>query len=122
MKSFWTAVIIFSVMIMMIIANSLYMSKITTNLCEMLRNISEPADYQCIQQIIRFENYWKKHCNIIKLSTTSDEINSISSAIIKLKYLALELEESEFEVVRHQLLHAICNIRESEQLSLENII
>lgn len=121
MKSFWISITIFTLMICIILLNSLYISKTTDKLCLMIQTISPPTTEQCNSQIVALEKYWKKHNRIIKLSTPASQINIISNEIIKLKQLALSLEISDFEVTRYQLISTIYNIKTAE-MSIENII
>ena len=122
MKSFWISITIFTAMIIMIVLNYFYISKITNELCDKLQSLPEPTDPQCNQQITELEEYWENHYLIIKISTASTEITNISNEITKLRYLAIEFETSDFEVTRHQLLNAIYDIKKSEKLLIENII
>ena len=122
MKSFRISIVIFAVMILIIISNYLYISKISNQLCAMLQSIPSPTTPQCIQQIVILEKFWDKHSNTINLSTTATKTETISSDIVKLKHLALNLEISDFEVTRHQLLSTIRNIQKAEKLSFKNII
>ena len=122
MKSFRISIAIFSVMILTIISNYLYISKISDQLCAMLQNIPSPTSPQCIQQIVILEKFWDKHSSTINLSTTAIKTETISSDIVKLKHLALNLEISDFEVTRHQLLSAIRSIKKTEKLSFNNIV
>ena len=122
MRAFGISIIIFVIMLLIIIFNYLYVLKTIDNLYTTLQAVPPPTNANCFQQIIAFEQYWNKHSKIIKTSTTASEINFISGSIVKLKLLALDSEVSEFEIVRHQLLKTIYNIKKEEKLSLENII
>ena len=122
MKSFRMSIAIFAVMMLIIILNHLYILNTADQLCTILQSLPSPTSPQCIQQIVILEKLWEKHSGTINLSTTSAKTEAISNDIIKLKHLALNLEISDFEVTRHQLLSTVRNIKKSEKLSFKNII
>lgn len=122
MKAFWISIVIFATMVLIIILNYLYILQITDKLCTILQGIPSPTEPQCVQEIIVLERFWEKHHGIINLSTAAIKTDTISSDIVKLKTLALTFEISDFEVTRNQLFNAIYSIKETEQLSLKNII
>ena len=122
MKSFRMSIAIFAVMMLIIILNHLYILNTADQLCTILKSLPSPTSPQCIQQIVILEKLWEKHSGAINLSTTSAKTEAISNDIIKLKHLALNLEISDFEVTRHQLLSTVRNIKKSEKLSFKNII
>ena len=116
------SIAIFAVMMLIIILNHLYILNTADQLCTILQSLPSPTSPQCIQQIVILEKLWEKHSGTINLSTTSAKTEAISNDIIKLKHLALNLEISDFEVTRHQLLSTVRNIKKSEKLSFKNII
>ena len=117
MRSFIVAAIILSLIIVIVIVNSVYViSKIDllSNLCE---NLNENSSAESVHELV---TKWQSCCAIIALSVHKSEIERVENAIHALYNFRERPDEFNYQLA--VLKEALNSIANNQKLSLDGII
>ncbi len=121
MKTFIFSLIVFALMLTGIIINYFYINKVSDKLYVMTSEAPAAGDEGCYAALSQIDEYWQKNHDIVRLSVSFIELNSVSDAIVSMKSFAETGEESEYENSRQILLNAIHEMRRLESFKLSSI-
>lgn len=121
MKTLIFASVVFTLCIVAVILNCIYITSTTDHLLSTLNEgIDSPKDYSEI--LNKFENAWEKNRFIISVSVNRLEIEEVDRLVARAKS-QLEISDTVgLETTLGELSEAITDIIETEKLSLEGIL
>ena len=115
MKSLKISLVLFSMLIICIIINSLYIYHSAARLSEAACTITDE------QSINELENFWKTNKQYIGLSISETQLDHISRLIISIKCNYRSQNDSELKKDIALLIDAAEDIRRYEKFSIENL-
>lgn len=120
MKSFFSSLAIFTLMLGSIIWNYLYIGET----CAVLREKIEllPACSQAEAAVEDLVAYWEKESGKIGISTSQHIIDKMNDCLSELRYAAANNDAQFFECARYRATSVIKEIEDAESLQLENWI
>lgn len=116
MRSFVVTAIILLIMIIMILLNSLYVTKITEKI-ELLV-LAEDFGSDSVEEL---EVIWNKAHPILSLSSSYTEIDRMSELITELKFYSENGNRREKDRIRLLIKDTASDIRRTEEFDFENI-
>lgn len=120
MKTFYTALCVFSLLCLIIICNVFFIAQTEETLSHMLYTL--PCCKEAKESLDTLNTFWQKRRIAASLSVSFDAIKEMDDRLTEL-YSALQNgEEKEFEKARALALNAAERLSRLERFSLENII
>ncbi len=121
MKSFVIAVIIFSLLIIAISANSIYMNKSVTSLIRAVEAIPEPDTEGFYEALEASFEEWKKIKKTADLSCSYSELSRIDLAFEDMAIFASEKNHSDYTHTKNLLIYCLSELTRLEKLSFTQI-
>ena len=120
MKSFFSSLAIFTLMLGMIIWNYIYIEET----CATLNQKTEflPACGQAQAALEDLVCYWEQESTMIGISTSQHAIEKMNECLSDLCYAAANNDVQIFECARYRAITVIKEIKDAESLRLENWI
>ncbi len=118
MKSFWTSVCIFGLLIGIIIWNSIYIHRVCRELTEAAKEL--PAYEDGATALAVLTEKWERESIYMELSVSHNSINKISDCLYEWKSAAKVGDEAEYERCRYLFLSIINQITRAEGVSISN--
>ena len=119
MKVFWTSIILFTLLIIAIIFNSLYMHRTAESAQEVLISLDEAETRT--ERIAALEKIWETNRDRIEFTVGARKVIRIDELFTKLKWTNASGNESEFQATRSLLISAMEELLHNETLSLSAI-
>ena len=123
MKGFLVILCLFSVMLLAIFANCLYiegLAKDSISTFEQLIPFSPSTS--ALEQITNIQTRWKENKKFIQITVNHTEIELIDNAVDELLVYARGESAEEFEKARQLAINAFEELRLSEHLTFTNIL
>ena len=121
MKSFTIAVVLFTTLVVIIIANSLYITSETQRLIEIANGLPDFDDERLSQSIDLFENGWRRFRAIADISCSYNEMSKIDMAIADLRVFIKENNRSDYEHTRTFIIIQLKELARLERISLNGL-
>lgn len=120
MKSFFSALAIFLLMLSMIIWNYFYMEET----CSVLQAKIEllPSCEQAVAAVEELVDYWESESSKIGISISQHTIDKMNDCLAELRYAVANHDVQFFECARYRAISIIKEIQDAESLQLENWI
>lgn len=118
MKAFILSSVIFLILIILIVINSIYIHKSCDEMQEILRAIS-PTDKVKINNLCSF---WENHKMIFSISIHDSQIEKISELTESIKSAATNGDDAEFNKSIILLNGVLDEIKKNEEISFQGII
>lgn len=118
MKTFIISMIIFSILIALVITNSIYIHKITDRMLALSLAIS-PNDFDGANNLSLF---WQKHRLFFSISVHDSQIESITEIIENIKSAAALGNDAEFNKNIILLSELLEELQKIEEISFQGII
>lgn len=118
MKSFLFASSAILILILLVVANGIYISNVTKELEEMAKELT-PDD---ISEIVEFSDFWKKNEGLICFAVSHNDVDELNIAVEVLIEKAKNGESDGFYEYKARLLNSIVEIRNKERLHIHNIV
>ncbi len=118
MKSFIFSICALTVLVILIIINSFYVSNVADNLINKVENLS----YDSINEIEELKTLWDKKSFLISLSSSDKEIDRIDEAISILEKKSENQIQADFEETKVYLIKYIELIKEHEKITINNLL
>ena len=120
MKSFFSSLAIFALMLGMIIWNYLYIEETCATLNQKIEFL--PACDQAESAIEDLVSYWEHESNKIGISTSQHTIEKMNDCLSDLCYAVANNDVRFFERTRYRAITVIKEIEDAEAMRLENWI
>ncbi len=121
MKVFYTAIILFVLMIAVITVNYVYINRVCNSMYVMASEAPGVDEEGCYAVVSVLDNYWQENQKYVCLSVSYIELNQICNSISSMKAYAKSKNAAEFENARQILLNTIREVRRLESFTIENI-
>lgn len=121
MKSFTIAVVLFTTLVVIIIANSLYITSETHRLIETAESLPDFEDERLNQGIDHFEDGWRRFRSIADISCSYNEMSKIDMAIADLRVFIKEDNRSDYEHTRVFIILQLKELARLERISLNGL-
>ena len=118
MKSFIISIIIFSFLIILIIANSIYIHKIANEMLKISESLS-PADISGVNELCTL---WQKHRLAFSISINDTQIEKITDYTENIKSAATLGNDTELEKYITLLSEILKELKQLEEISFQGII
>ncbi|MBR6727823.1 MAG: DUF4363 family protein [Clostridia bacterium] len=119
MKTFYAAIALFLLLLCLILANTLFLHRVTDELELRLHKISTENAYGALQEL---ESYWQQKKRILGLSIPTERLNRLQDRITEMKVLLDAADAAGFAHAHALALSAVEQLRESESLSPEHLL
>lgn len=120
MKSFYTALAVFLLLLGLILCNSFYVRKASRELTKMIE--AAPACEEAEAAVDDLYQYWKEHERILALSLPLCDIQSMSDCLAKMRAAVKTKNSEAFEEGRLLALDMLEHIGGMEKLSIDNLL
>lgn len=120
MKSFFSSLAIFALMLGMIVCNYLYIEETCAALHEKIELL--PTCEQANSAVEDLVSYWEGESCKIGLSTSQHIIDKMNDCLSELCYAVANGDTQFFECARYRAIGIIKEIEDAESLQLENWI
>ena len=121
MKSFTIALVLFTTLVVIIIANSLYITSETQRLVDIAEGLPDFEDESLNQNIDLFENDWKRFRSIADISCSYGEMSKIDMAFADLRVFIKEDNRSDYEHTRVFIILQLKELARLERISLNGL-
>ena len=118
MKAVIFSAILFTILIILIVANSIYIHKVCDTMLNLLSSL-EPSDVNGVEELC---SIWKRHRTLFSVSVHDSRVERIDELTEKLKSAAAKSDGAEFEENVTLLSQALEELKEFEELSFEGIV
>ena len=120
MKTFYASLIVFFLLLALIVCNGFYVRKATAALEALLSELSRsPVEEAALSNV---EGTWQKSKRVLALSVAFEEIRALDEQLLTLRAAASTGSAADFERARLLAIETLVRIRESEGLSIDNLI
>lgn len=120
MKTFYASLITFFLLLSLIIYNGSYVKRTTAELETLLSEHTQmPAGTDALQKT---EDVWQKSKKVLSLSVSFEEMREIDEQLLSMRAAVTADSAADFEKARLLAMEALARIRESEELSIDNLI
>ena len=120
MKAWVASLCLFLVLIGIIIANAIYVHRVTNHLCGVTEHL-QFDDAKAAQALDELAAYWNRHRALVALSIGYRDLDHVCETIICLRAAYDTQSASDFETYRRILSDAAVEISRLERFSLENL-
>ena len=117
MKSFTIAVVLFTTLVVIIIANSLYITSETQRLITATQALPDFEDEHLSQSIDLLEDRWRRFRIIADISCSYNEMSKIDMAIADLRVFMKEDNRSDYEHTRIFIILQLKDLARLERIS-----
>ena len=119
MKTFWAALIVFVLLIVLITINACYIQKTAAKIQEVLSSLSSaPNDENGLEGL---DELWRKHREIFALSVGHEEVKEIDKQLIAMHVAAREGAKNDFHCARLLAIETLDHIRQLEKFAFSNL-
>ena len=119
MKTFWAALIIFGLLLLLIAGNAVFIHHTATELEDRLSDL--PPCAEATDAVNDLQAFWQKRQEWVGLSVSYEEIRKLDECIIEMQSACAQGEESDFETAKCLAFSAVAYIRRLERFSPENL-
>ncbi len=121
MKDFIISIILFSLLITLIVCNSVYIKKEVNLLSNAVRSIPSIDSPDCQIFINSLRSEWKKFKKVAKLSLNYSEINKMDCLIEELDCHLETKNNNDFEHAKIMMINLLSEIVRLEEISIDGI-
>jgi hypothetical protein len=118
MKSFFSSLAIFALMLGMIVCNYLYIEETCATLNE--KAVCLPTCEHAELAVKDLVSYWESESKNIRVSTSQYVVNKMNDYLSDLCYAVANNDAQFFECARYRAISIIKEIKNAESLRLEN--
>ncbi len=122
MKTFYTSIALFILMIAFILINASYINRTVNELTEITHALPSPINSNYDTCINDLKEFWEQNYTAISFSVCMNDLNKISDSISQLKAYSTNQNEQDFEATRKILINAINNMCRLEKISWDSIM
>ena len=121
MKDFVISIILFSILIALIVCNSIYIKKEVNLLSDSVRSIPSIDSPDCQLFINSLRSEWRDFKKVAKLSLNYSEINKMDCLIEELNCHLYTQNNNDFEHAKIMMINLLSEIVRLEEISLDGI-
>ena len=122
MKALIASLILFAILLAGVIANCIYVNRISDDLVQQAKKIGTIYDEGTIPKLENLKKHFKKHEAILLLSQSYISVNKVDDCIDGAIAYAKSEDESGFQNSKAILLNAIYDLSRLEKFSIKNIL
>lgn len=119
MKTFWIALIVFALILLMISANAYFIQRATQTMIESLQAL--PSCTMAKEGVTRLIDEWNGCEAWVSLSVSSDMLREIQNHMTRLQVAAQMEAVEEFELTRWLLQNSMLQLQRAEHFSISNL-
>ena len=119
MKTFYTSVLLFCLLLGAISFNMLFVRSITSDMLQMLDSL--PPYHDAAQAATDLYEYWEAHQVAVSFSANEDAVCELEIRLIELQTAAEQKQASDFATAARLTRAAILRIRNAERFAAENL-
>lgn len=117
MKTFILALILFSILLICIFINSLYVNSICDSFLALTASLSSQSFYELDPAISELRSKWDNHKGILKISVCLNKVEDIEDLLASLESYAKSENPSEFRRVCDTLAGRFSDLAKFERLN-----
>ena len=117
MKTFYAVLIVFTLLIALILCNTLYIDRTTATLREHLSALPHAASTKAA--LAELEQYWSGRRGVVALSKPLDLVWRIDELLIELRSAVVRGDSDDFDLALRLTLDAVARVQRIEGLSAE---
>ena len=121
MKDFIISVILFSLLIALIVCNSVYIKKEVNLLSDAVRSVPSIDSPDCQLLINSLRSEWRDFKKVAKLSLNYSEINKMDCLIEELNCHLYTQNNNDFEHAKIMMINLLSEIVRLEEISIDGI-
>mgnify|MGYP002647446928 CR=1 FL=1 len=125
MKSIWICIVLSFLIIVLIVVPHIFITNTTHEIRELLKSADSAVEAEDWQQAVKLckdtSQRWEKYTPLYEMIVEHQEVDEIIMSIRQLERFAAEKEKPEARALISELDFLINHLRETDNLSIENI-
>lgn len=120
MKTFYASLVTFTLLLLLIGANAVYIRKTATKLEEHLTTLL--IDGSSFQEMDELETYWERRKPFVSLSMPSEVVWSISDRIIEIRSAVTQQDKDGLDLAVRLAIEDVSRMKNTEGFSIETLL